>query len=204
MTATAISSKSIALTLAGSLVMGAVAPVASANAHDRHGIGKHRHHTHQHRPRAKQRAHRQDRRNRNGELIAAGVIGLAVGAIIASQARKSRAQPTHQRQYVYDPQPYSNSQYLYEDELYDGYSEPVYRDTRRVPLDSYNNGRSPNSGRGRVSSDIPQVITFNDPGDLQPWTPGWREWCQNRYRSFNPSTGTFRGYDGLDHFCVPK
>ncbi len=26
-------------------------------------------------------------------------------------------------------------------------------------------------------------------------------YCAQRYRSYNPATGTFRGYDGLDHPC---
>jgi BA14K-like protein len=26
-------------------------------------------------------------------------------------------------------------------------------------------------------------------------------WCQSRYRSYNPSTGTFLGYDGQNHPC---
>ena len=48
----------------------------------------------------------------------------------------------------------------------------------------------------------PNVITYES--SLEPWTVGWYEWCDERYRSFNPKTGTYRGYDGLDHFCVPK
>lgn len=36
----------------------------------------------------------------------------------------------------------------------------------------------------------------------EPWTRSWYEYCSQRYRSFNPNTGTYRGYDGLDHFCV--
>ena len=47
-----------------------------------------------------------------------------------------------------------------------------------------------------------RVITYG--GSLEPWTPGWYAWCENRYRSFNPERGTFRGYDGKDHFCVPR
>ena len=27
-------------------------------------------------------------------------------------------------------------------------------------------------------------------------------WCLNRYRSYNPRTDTFRGYDGYDHRCI--
>jgi hypothetical protein len=48
----------------------------------------------------------------------------------------------------------------------------------------------------------PHVITYES--TLEPWTPQWYEWCDQRYRSFNPQTGTYRGYDGHDHFCVPK
>ena len=48
----------------------------------------------------------------------------------------------------------------------------------------------------------PKVITYGS--SLEPWTRGWYEWCDNRYRSFNPETGTYRGYDNRDHFCVPN
>lgn len=37
-----------------------------------------------------------------------------------------------------------------------------------------------------------------------PWSRNWYNYCDNKYRSFNPSTGTFRGYDGRDHFCVVR
>lgn len=39
---------------------------------------------------------------------------------------------------------------------------------------------------------------------LRPWSRGWYNYCNQRYRSFNPNTGTFRGYDGRDHFCVAR
>ncbi|KEC54657.1 BA14K family protein [Bartonella koehlerae] len=35
----------------------------------------------------------------------------------------------------------------------------------------------------------------------QPRTADWLQYCKKKYRSFNPKTGTFRGYDGLEHFC---
>lgn len=34
-----------------------------------------------------------------------------------------------------------------------------------------------------------------------PWTPGWYRYCAAKYRSFNPGTGYFVGYDGRHHFC---
>jgi hypothetical protein len=36
----------------------------------------------------------------------------------------------------------------------------------------------------------------------EPWTQSWYDYCAQRYRSFNPRTGTFVGYDGLEHFCT--
>ena len=33
------------------------------------------------------------------------------------------------------------------------------------------------------------------------WTPDWYTYCYSRYRTFNPNTGTFVGYDGYEHFC---
>lgn len=56
--------------------------------------------------------------------------------------------------------------------------------------------------RGHRHAKRPHVYTHA--GALEPWSPGWYEWCDNRYRSFNARTGTFRGYDGRDHFCVPR
>lgn len=37
---------------------------------------------------------------------------------------------------------------------------------------------------------------------LEPWTREWFDYCSDRYRSFNPRTGTYNGYDGLTHFCT--
>lgn len=37
---------------------------------------------------------------------------------------------------------------------------------------------------------------------LLPRSPQWYAYCHNRYRTFDPSSGTFIGYDGLQHFCA--
>ena len=39
---------------------------------------------------------------------------------------------------------------------------------------------------------------------IEPWTDEWFRYCANKYRSFNAATGTYRGYDGYDHFCMVK
>ncbi|HET7716901.1 MAG TPA: BA14K family protein [Bauldia sp.] len=33
------------------------------------------------------------------------------------------------------------------------------------------------------------------------WTEAHIEWCLDRYRSYNPATNTFTGYDGYQHEC---
>jgi BA14K-like protein len=48
----------------------------------------------------------------------------------------------------------------------------------------------------------PRVITYE--GAFEPWTQNWADWCANRYRSFNISTGTYTGYDGVKRFCEVK
>lgn len=41
-----------------------------------------------------------------------------------------------------------------------------------------------------------------DGGRYEAGSPAWFDWCESRYRSFNPRTGTYRGFDGQDHYCV--
>lgn len=51
----------------------------------------------------------------------------------------------------------------------------------------------------------PNVVQYQGGyASLEPWTAGWYEYCDDRYRSFNANTGTYRGYDGKDHFCVAR
>lgn len=38
----------------------------------------------------------------------------------------------------------------------------------------------------------------------EPWSQNWYNYCAGKYRSFNANKGTYRGYDGKDHFCVAK
>lgn len=49
----------------------------------------------------------------------------------------------------------------------------------------------------------PKVVYYDDvQAGYEPWSREWFRYCSNRYRSFNADTGTYRGYDGRDHFCV--
>jgi hypothetical protein len=106
----------------------------------------------------------------DGDLLAAGVLGLAVGAIAAGA--------------LSDPIPYRP---VYDEPVYD---EPIYRD----PL--------PRPRPHRPYYAEPSVVYYQDQAGLEPWSPEWFRYCGDRYRTFDPDTGTFTGYDGLAHFCV--
>jgi hypothetical protein len=48
----------------------------------------------------------------------------------------------------------------------------------------------------------PQVVYGGSyRGFAEPWSGEWYRYCSDRYRSFNPSDGTFVGYDGVRRFC---
>ena len=94
----------------------------------------------------------------NNDALAAGILGLAAGAIIVG----ALSQP-----------------------------EPVYR-SRPVTVYDY-----PPAPRQYYE---PEVIAYDE--GLEPCSREWFRYCTNRYRSFNPETGTYRGYDGLNHFCA--
>jgi hypothetical protein len=36
---------------------------------------------------------------------------------------------------------------------------------------------------------------------VRPGTPEWNAYCLNKYRSFNPATGTYTGFDGRQYPC---
>ncbi|PWL17272.1 BA14K family protein [Falsochrobactrum shanghaiense] len=128
------------------------APLATASAdswgrRDWHGGGWHQSYSHH-------------RHNRTGDAVAAGVIGLAAGALIGS----ALSQP-QQRVYV-EPAP-----------VYAPPPPPAY-----YPA--------------------PPARAVQYRADFEPWSRSWYDYCSDRYRSFNPTTGTYRGYDGQDHFCT--
>ncbi len=83
-----------------------------------------------------------------------------------------------------DPIPYRP---VYDEPIYD---EPIYRDPQPRPRPH------------RPYYAEPSVVYYQDQAALEPWSPEWFRYCGDRYRTFNPDTGTFIGYDGAEHFCV--
>lgn len=134
-----------ALIMSAALAATSIVPLASAQARDWHHRGGW-HHSHH---------------DNNGDAIAAGVLGLAAGAIIGG-AIASDPGPRY-----YEPAPRAY------------YPPPPPRVVyRSAPRNVY-------------------VV-----GSVEPWSRAWYNYCEQTYRSFDPGTGTYRGYDGQDHFCT--
>lgn len=132
-------------TLACSLVAVTTLSALPADAGQRWRDRDYRHHRHNH----------QQRGMNGGDMLAAGILGLAAGAIIGGIASQPRT--------VYvDPYP---GRYR-ESHRYDRAPQPVYR------------------------------------AGYEPWSREWFRYCSNRYRSFDPGSSTFMGYDGVRRFCV--
>lgn len=90
-----------------------------------------------------------------GDIVAAGILGAAAGAVLGS---------------VLTPPPAP---------------APVY-------VDPYPRHRT-------YYRPAPRVV-YVQPAP-EPWTRAWYNDCSARYRSFDPGSGTYLGYDGQRHFC---
>jgi hypothetical protein len=126
------------LLLSATVAVSTLVPIMEASAGER---------WREQRPRHPQHHHRQDA---TGDLLAAGILGLAVGIIAATAIDDT---PGTGYANDYPPAPYGGAAVAYG-------------------------------------------------GQFEPWTRDWYQYCSTRYRSFDPQTGTFRGHDGYDHFCV--
>ncbi|MGO4638078.1 BA14K family protein [Mesorhizobium sp. 2RAF45] len=123
-------------------------------------------------PAAKADEWRHHRHHGNGDAIAAGVLGLAAGALIGGALANDQPPPDANR--------------YYDDGYYnDGYYDRDVR-IRPAPVRRY--------------FVEPRVVYANR--YAEPWTRDWYEYCSDRYRSFNSRTGTFTGNDGEQHFCT--
>jgi len=47
----------------------------------------------------------------------------------------------------------------------------------------------------------PQVVIVPQVPEMVPYTPAWYQYCSSKYRSFNPQTGMFLGFDGQLRMC---
>ncbi len=159
-----------------------VIPLSQSHAHDRrfehyHGAGPGWDKPYYKKHRKHHRRGPVGKVGKNDDALLLGVLGLAAGAIVAGAL-------------LSDPGPAPGPRYV----------EPA-----PDPYDDYR------PGPGWAGSDYyPPAPRENYPesyaaaGTIEPWTDEWYRYCSQRYRSFKPATGTYRGYDGQDHFCVAR
>jgi len=155
----------------------------------------------------KKRHHRKNRGNDDiGALLAAGVIGLAIGAISSesNHRRETRVKRYDEYDSYLAPRQPVYSEYQYGSTSYREYGSAGYGQHGVQSYPQYGSTQRPIVRKSLNEVNAPQVITYQDSASLEPWSAGWLEYCDNRYRSFDRQSGTFMGYDGQRHFCVPK
>lgn len=145
---------------------------------------------------------------RHGDAIAAGIAGAVIGAIIAAPpvyAAPVYVQPAPV--YVAPPPPpvYVEPDVVYVEPDYDDpyYDQPdaVYFEPAPVLREKPYSERRHEKRRDNG----PRVVTYEDTvAGGEPWSPEWYDYCRARFRSFDPKSGTYLGYDGRRHFCVVR
>ena len=161
-------------TLAATLALslaGAVIP-ATAQAGDYYGYDSYHYHEHHHYHGSHRGYHRGG--DDLGAAVAIGIIGLAAGAIIGSA--------------ISEPDPVYVA------------PQPVYR----APAPVYS--APPVTGQTyRYATGYPRPVTVEPlpvyAGTPEPFTQEWYAYCAQKYRSFDPATGTFQPYNGPRKLC---
>ena len=130
------------------------------------------------------------------KLIKAAALSVAAAAIVLPTF--GTAQATHRRESHSDAWA-AGAAGLVAGTLIGGaiasqprYSEPTYID----PEPEYYEPRPVYRARPVYRPVV--VETYG----VEPWTPEWYRYCSQRYRSFDPDSGTFVGYEGMRHFCA--
>ncbi len=114
-------------------------------------------------------------RDRTGDVVAAGIFGLAVGAIIASAITHSDQQATIDGNPYRHPRPSPDRDYFGQDYF-------------------------PSAPQG-----APQEAPLADSRIApQPWSSEWERWCFDHHRDFDPDTGTYTGANGNEYFCLVR
>ncbi|MGJ8571328.1 MAG: BA14K family protein [Hoeflea sp.] len=109
----------------------------------------------------------------------------------------------------YDYRDYSERQQLRHQRRIDRRIDRRHNNNKAIALGIIGLGAAVIIGGAIANSNNPRVI-YQQPstpravsgGRYEPWSRSWFQYCSNRFRSFDASTGTYRGYDGRDHFCV--
>ena len=82
-----------------------------------------------------------------------------------------------------------------------GYSDPYYGDNYAYDPNYYGDSYAYDNGV-TFDSGLP-LVTFGQPAPVDQTVAmgGDASYCAQRYRSYDPASGTYLGYDGLRHPC---
>lgn len=142
------------------------------------------------------------------KLLAAGAALAMVTAPIAASAQSVRfgsdasvrVGPTYSGQhYRHGPRVDPRHGYRYGYPRY-GYRYDDRRSSTGAAVAAGIAGLAVGTMVGAAASGSGTTTTYYR-GSPQPWTSEWYAYCSSKYRSFDPSSGTFLGYDGQRHFC---
>jgi BA14K-like protein len=83
-----------------------------------------------------------------------------------------------------------------------GYSDPYYGDNYAYDSGNYGDSYAYDNGAS-YDTGLP-LVTFNQPGPVEGpvAVTGDASYCAQRYRSYDPASGTYLGFDGLRHPCM--
>jgi hypothetical protein len=155
----------------------------------------------------------------SNRAFVAGTVGLAAGVVIGSAIVSQRPRYVQPRTVYVAPGPvYEGPVGVYDGPVddWDGpdqaYAEPDgYQPGDDQGYERYDDRATGQDDDQAIGQDyFPEKPRRNgeDAGDsrqagaVEPWSREWRDYCEGRYRTFNPKTGTYRGIDGQDHFCT--
>ncbi|NBN63348.1 BA14K family protein [Microvirga tunisiensis] len=185
----------VALALTASMLVPVAGPALAGDGWGerggRHGWSNDWDDDYRHRPYNPDRKRKSDNTD---AAIAAGIIGLAAGAILfGAMSDSSTSAPPPPAYYPPAPAPVYGGGYggqVYGSPVYGG----GYGGVGRIPEPSVPVDDHPIIVHGG------QVAGGQGVG-YQPWSPAWYDYCRARYRSFNPQTGTYTTYAGEQRFC---
>lgn len=199
----------MAATFLSAVIATSAFPVSNAQAGHKYGANNYnwnqydgqKYQNRKHKRRIKKR-----HKNNNGDLLAAGIIGLTLGAIISDSARM-RAQRADNLYYQLPPYAPPREVNAYDDRYYDDQNYSYNNRPAALP-NQYPDNNYAYDGRSVNKATEPKVVTYEEAmaGSAlpEPWTSEWLSYCRAKFRSFDDQSGTYLGYDSRRHFCVPK
>jgi len=199
----------LAATFLSAVIATSAFPVSNAQAGHKYGSNNYnwnQYNGQNYQNRKHKRRIKNKHKNNGGELLAAGIIGLAIGAKIADSAtyRTQRVDNLYYELPSYAPPREVNA---YQDPYYDDQDYSYNSRPAALPSQYPDNNYAYGSPSVNKATE-PKVVTYEEAmagGVLpEPWTSEWLSYCRSKFRSFDDETGTYLGFDNRRHFCVPK